>query len=183
VQNVVHVKVSNIHIQRVGNFAWLAADFDFTNDLFEHALFLSYAKRLTHEVKRHSHFNLLSLNEPGKISMNQSTFHRIDLSIVKHHFADANALDVDRENRISSGFRTKDCSEVAGRSDGSNSVSSTAVNCNRHHTLTPRAPRIVFAATVTQLSLHLVFFFLRHEFSLQTFSDRPQITQMKYKSA
>jgi hypothetical protein len=169
----VHVQVGNVHIQRIRNLAWLATDLNLANDLFEHALFLFHANRLTHQVQRHSHFNLLSLNKPGEIRVNQTTLNRIDLSIVKHHFTCTSALDVDRENCISSRFRTKDRSKLAGRSDGSNCLCATAVNCNGHHAIAPRASRIVFAATLTQLCLHLVIFFLRHEFSLQTFSDKP----------
>jgi len=104
--------------------------------------------------------------------VNQSTFNRIDLPIVKHHFALAHAFDVDRKDRIASGFGAKDGSQITEGSDSRNSLCTTAINCYGHHAVTPRAPRIVFAATVTHFCLHLVIFFLRHEFSLQTFSDK-----------
>src|SRR5690349_2286034 len=103
--------------------------------------------------------------------MNQSTLHRIDLSIVKHHFTRANALNIDREDRVSSRIRAKDRSEFSERSDGSNSFRATAINRDGHHAIAPRSPRIILAATFAHLCLHLVFFFLRHDFSLQTFSD------------
>jgi hypothetical protein len=115
--------------------------------------------------------------------VNKPALHRIDLSIVKHHFAGADSLNVNRENCISPGFCTKDCSQVTGRSHRGKSLCSTAVNCNRHHAIAPRASRIVFAATLTQPCLHLEIFFLRHEFSLQTFSDpHPQIKQMNLRN-
>ena len=57
--------------------------------------------------------------------MNQSAFNRIDLPIVKHHFALDHALDVDRKDRVASGFGAKDGSQITGRSDGGNSVCAT----------------------------------------------------------
>jgi hypothetical protein len=84
-------------------------------------------------VQRHRHFNLLSLNQPRQIGVNQTTLHRIDLTIVKHHFADADTFDIDRENRVSSGFRAKDCSQITQRSNGGNSFRATAINRNGHH--------------------------------------------------
>src|SRR6185503_18057964 len=114
----------------------------------------------------------LTYNESRQVSMNQTTLHRIDLPIVKHHFAHAHALDIDREDRISSGFRAQDRSQFSKRSDGSNSFPVTTINREGHHAFAPRTPRIVLAATVAQLCLHLVFFFLRHDSPpTQTFSD------------
>ena len=123
-------------------------------------------------MKRHRHLDLLSLNQPREIRVNQTALDRIDLSIVKHHFTRAQTFDVDREDRVSSGFRAKDRGEFTKRSDGGDSFRATAINRNGHHALAPRAPRIILAATFTHLCLHLVIFFLRHDFSLTNF-QRP----------
>src|SRR5215207_2492927 len=96
--------MGNIDLERVGNLTRFTADLNLANDLFQHALLLFNAYRLTRQVKRHGNFDLLSLNEPREISMNQATLNRIDLPIVKHDFTLTHAFDLDREDRISSCF-------------------------------------------------------------------------------
>jgi hypothetical protein len=44
------------------------------------------------------------LTRPRQVGMDQTAFNRIDLPIVKHDFTLADALDLDREDRVSSGF-------------------------------------------------------------------------------
>src|SRR6185295_13551207 len=73
----------------------------------------------------------------------------------------------------------KDGSQITKRSDGGNSLCATAINCYGHHALTPRAPRIVFAATVTHFCLHSVIFFLRHDFLPYTNFQRQAIADFQ----
>src|SRR6185369_11570799 len=63
--------------------------------------------------------------------------------------------------------------QITELGDGSNSFCAAAINGNRNHAVPPRAPRIVFAPALTHSCLDLVLFFLRHDFSSQTFSDEP----------
>src|ERR1051325_11946625 len=129
--------------------------------------------------------------------MDQTTLHRIDLAIVKHHFTRPHAFDVDRKDRVSSRIRAQDCSQFSQRSDGSDCLGATAVDCDGHHAIASRASRIILAATLTHFCLHLEIFFLRHDFlnwqlpiancqffksSEQTFSDE-QICQLRWPIA
>src|SRR4051794_22653831 len=126
-----------IHFQRIGNLSRLAANLNLTNDLLQYALFLFDADRLTNQVKRHSNIDLLPFNQPGEIRMNQTALDRIDLSLVKHHFADSDPFNIDREDRVSSGIRAKDRSQFSKRSDGGDSSRATAINRNGHHAIAP----------------------------------------------
>src|SRR6185503_11747385 len=167
VKRVVHVEVGNIHVDGIGNLTRLAANINFADDLFEHALLFLHPNRLADEVERHGDFDLLALHETSEIGVNQATLNRIDLPIVKHHFTLANAVDFDRENRVSPGFRTKDRSQITRRSNGSNSFSAASINGNGNHSLAPHASSIILAATLALFCLDPELFFLRHDFSPQ----------------
>ena len=78
-----HVEIGDIDVYRIGNLSRFTADLDLAYDLFQHALLLFDADRLANQVKRHRHFDLLSLYQPGEIRMNETTLNRIDLTIVK----------------------------------------------------------------------------------------------------
>src|SRR5688572_16028751 len=178
VKRVVHVEIRNIDVQHVGNVARLATDLDLAKDLFEHALLFFYAERFANKVERHRDFDLLALHQPSQIGVHEPSFDRIDLAIVKHHFALTEAIDVDREDRISPGFRTQDRGQLAQRSNSSDRFPAASINRNRNHSLAACASRIVFAAALALFCLDPENFFLRHDFSLQTFSDPRQLPQV-----
>ena len=104
-------------------------------------------------MQRDGHFNLLSLNQSRKIRMNQATAHRIDLTIVKHHFARADAFDVDREDGVSSGFGSQDRGQLTQGRDGRDGFTAAAINGDWNQSLATRAPRVILAATLAQLCL------------------------------
>src|SRR6185503_4976690 len=94
--------------------------------------------------------------------MNQTTAHRIDLTIVEHDFAHADAFDVDREDGVPSSFRPQDRGKLTQWSNGSNSFSTAAVNSHGNQSFTSDAPCVVLATTGALLRLDLEFFSLRH---------------------
>src|SRR5678816_2708496 len=104
--------------------------------------------------------------------MNQTSTNRINLPIVKHHFTLANSRDVDRENCVSSRLRTQDRGQLADWRNGCDCLGITTVYSDRDHATTSRSTSIVLATSLTYGGLYLKFFFLRHDVSLQTFSDR-----------
>jgi hypothetical protein len=111
--------------------------------------------------------------------MNQTTAYRIDLSIVKHHFARTETLDIDGKDRIAAGFRSQDSRQIAQRGNGGNRFRAPTVNRDRHHSFAPDTPGIILSATFALLCLDLKLFFLRHDFSLHTFSDRLDIADFR----
>src|SRR6185369_11556289 len=94
VKHVMHVEVGNVQFKRVRNLARLATNLNLTNLLLQYTLLLSHADGFTEEVQRHSDFNLLALDQPREVGVNQATLDRIDLPIVKHHFTGADALHI-----------------------------------------------------------------------------------------
>src|ERR1043166_5282548 len=68
VQHVMNIEVGDIDLERVGNLTRLTANLDLANDLFEHTLLLPDTERLTVEMKRYGHFDLLTLNYPCQVA-------------------------------------------------------------------------------------------------------------------
>ena len=83
----------------------------------------------------HRDFNLLPLDEPLQIGVNQTTAHGINLPVVEHHFAGADALDINREDRVVSGLRAENRRQITKRGDGRNSFALAAVNGHGNESL------------------------------------------------
>ena len=64
-------------------------------------------------MQGNSYFNFLALNKSLKIRVNQAATHWIDLAIVEHHLTGAEPLNVEREDGISSSFRSQNGCQVA----------------------------------------------------------------------
>ena len=50
-QKIVNIKMRNVDIDEVRNLSWLTTNLNLTDDLFQNALLLSNADRLTHEMQ------------------------------------------------------------------------------------------------------------------------------------
>ena len=71
----------------------------------------------------------------------------VDLSIMEHHFAGTQPLDVQREYGIAPRIRTQYCGQFAQRRGCRDRFACAAINRYRNQTLSARSPSIVFTAT------------------------------------
>src|SRR5882724_5088078 len=100
-----YAEIRDIDIDGIRNISRVAANLDLADDLLENPLLLANSDRLAGKMKWNGDFDLLTLDQPLKVGMDQTQSHRINLTIAKHHFTWANPLDVERKNCVSSRFR------------------------------------------------------------------------------
>src|SRR6058998_2173703 len=104
-----NTQVRHIDIDSVRNLTRFTTDFDFTNYLLQKALLLTNANGIANEMHGHCDLDLLTPNQSLKVRMDQTSTNRINLPIVKHHFATGPALDFNRKDRVSASLRSQNC--------------------------------------------------------------------------
>src|SRR5207253_3482470 len=100
----------------------------FADDLLEKSLLLAHAYRLANQMERHGYLDLLTAHQALEISMQQTAAEGIDLPVVEHYFAGAEAFDFQRENRIAAGIRAKNRRQVPLRGDHRYGFTLTTIN-------------------------------------------------------
>src|SRR5437667_9547327 len=94
----------------------------------------------------HRDLDLLSANQSLKVRMDQTSTNRINLPIVKHHFATGPALDFNRKDRVPASLRSQNCRQFLKGREGSFSLTFSAIDRHRHHACFSCASSVILAA-------------------------------------
>src|SRR5437763_16130024 len=123
-------------MNRVRNIARVATNLNLAHHLFKHALLVAHARRLAIEIDVDGDFDLLSLNQPLQISVNQTTTHGINLAIMEHDFTRTDAFNINREDGVEARVGAKNRRQVTNRSDSRHGFAFTAINGDRNKAVT-----------------------------------------------
>src|SRR5712691_13259412 len=95
----------------------------------------------------HRDLDLLSPNQPLKVCVDQTSTNRINLTIVKHHFAPGSALDFDRKDRVPASLRSQNRRQFLKRREGGYSLAFSAIDRHRHHACFSCASSVILATS------------------------------------
>src|SRR5947209_16616850 len=172
VQHFVDAQGRNIGVDRVGDEARPAAYLDLAQELFEDAAPFFHARRLAFEVQRHGDFDLLALHEAAQVRVDETALDRVNLPVEEQNLARADALHVEREDRVVARPGAQDGGQLPERRGRRHGLTAAAVDRQRHHAPRAQAARVVLAAARAQLRAHRYRFSLCHVYS-QAFSNQP----------